>query len=64
MATPVKRDYQPGQQLLKQIQQEAREKGYETWMKNIFYFPPSLPLEIIFILQSFAQMRSLLKRLT
>ena len=47
MAIPVKTDYQPGQQLLKQIQQEAREKGYETWMKNIFYFPPSLPLEII-----------------
>ena len=43
----MKTDYQPGQQLLKQIQQEAREKGYETWMKNIFYFPPSLPLEII-----------------
>lgn len=64
MAIPVKRDYQPGQRLLKQIQQEAREKGCETWMKNIFYFPLSLPLEIILILQSFAQMPSLLERLT
>lgn len=49
VAILVKRNYQPGQQVLKQIQQEARARGYETCMKNIFYFPLSLPVEIIFI---------------
>lgn len=60
----MKTDYQLGQQLLKPIQREAREKGCESWRNSISHFPPSLPLEITLILQSVAQVPSLLGRLT
>lgn len=59
---PQERDYQPGQQPLKQIQPETRGKGCEARIKNI-YFPLSLPLGILLILQSFAQMPPPLERL-